>query len=73
MRLSSLGVKRYKSLDFYREASKTMIFGRKKQKKLELERIRKLEWLSIPIIEQIADMYLVTLRESFSKNENFWG
>jgi hypothetical protein len=50
-----------------------MIFGRKKLKKLELERIRKLEWLPIPIIEQIADMYLVTLRESFSKNENFWG
>jgi hypothetical protein len=50
-----------------------MIFGRKKQKKLELERIRKLRWLPIPIIEQIADMYLVTLRESFSKNENFWG
>jgi hypothetical protein len=50
-----------------------MIFGRKKLKKLELERIRKLEWLPIPIIEQIADMYLVTLRENFSKNENFWG
>jgi hypothetical protein len=49
-----------------------MIFGRKKLKKLELERIRKLEWLPIPIIEQIADMYLVRLRESFSKNENFW-
>jgi hypothetical protein len=50
-----------------------MIFGRKKLKKLELERIRKLEWLPIPIIEQIADMHLVTLRESFSKNENFGG
>ncbi|MCZ8056743.1 MAG: hypothetical protein ACK5ZL_00610 [bacterium] len=50
-----------------------MIFGRKKQKKLELERIRKLQWLPIPIIEQIADMCLVRLEKIFSKNENFWG